>query len=145
MSVKLLILLLIILLLILFLLINTNKINTNKIINNKNNNKNKNTYNNFIDYDNSGDYFDCYLTLTNISPQFVNTYMKFNNKHISNGPCKNAKLHVDAQPSPTDINGSALKNNNLEYAILTSSKGNPIVFPYKITPQNISTFFGINI
>ena len=133
MRVNLLICLLLILLLIIFLLL-TNKINNKKIINN------------FIDSgDKSGDYFDCYLTLTNISPQFVNTYMKFNNKHISNGPCKNAKLHVDAQPSPTDINGSALKNNNLEYAILTSSKGNPIVFPYKITPQNISTFFGINI
>ena len=89
------------------------------------------------------DYFDCYLKLIDINHQFANTYMEFDNKHVSNGVCKNATLHVSVIPCPTDNNGTALMENCRQTAELTSSKGNPITFPYAINPQNMVNFFGI--
>lgn len=89
------------------------------------------------------DYFDCYLKLTDISPQFVNQYMKFDNQHVSNGRCKDATLHVIVEPCPLDNNGISLTSCR-HNATLTSSKGNPLTFPYDITPLNVSNYFGIN-
>lgn len=93
--------------------------------------------------ENFNDYFDCYLKLTDISPQFVNQYMKFDNQHVSNGRCKDATLHVEVEPCPLDDNGIALSSCR-QNATLTSSKGNPLTFPYDITPLNVSNYFGIN-
>jgi len=93
--------------------------------------------------ENFNDYFDCYLKLTDINPQFVNQYMKFDNQHVSNGKCKDATLHVVIEPCPLDENGIPLSSCR-QNATLTSSKGNPLIFPYDITPLNVSNYFGIN-
>lgn len=93
--------------------------------------------------ENFNDYFDCYLRLTDINPQFVNQYMKFDNQHVSNGRCKDATLHVEVEPCPLDDNGLPLSSCR-QNATLTSSKGNPLTFPYDITPLNVSNYFGIN-
>ena len=93
--------------------------------------------------ENFNDYFDCYLRLTDISPQFVNQYMKFDNQHVSNGRCKDATLHVEVEPCSLDDNGIPLSSCR-QNATLTSSKGNPLTFPYDITPLNVSNYFGIN-
>jgi hypothetical protein len=93
--------------------------------------------------ENFNDYFDCYLKLTDISPQFVNQYMKFDNQHVSNGRCKDATLHVVVETCPLDDNGIPLSSCR-QTATLTSSKGNPLTFPYDITPLNVSNYFGIN-
>ena len=89
------------------------------------------------------DYFDCYLKLIDINHQFANTYMSFDNKHVSTGVCENATLHVSVVPCPTDNNGTSLTESCKQTALLTSSKGNPIKFPYFINPQNMVKFFGI--
>ena len=90
------------------------------------------------------DYFDCYLKLTDINPQFVGAYMKYDNKHVANGVCENARLHVIVEPCPTDSNG--IPNDKCkETAVLTSSKGNPVNFPYNISPMNVGKYFGINV
>ena len=96
-------------------------------------------------YEKYNDYFDCYLHLSEINPQFVNSYMKFDNKHVSTGKCQDATLHVTIDPCPTDSNGSPMMANCNETASLTSSKGSPIEFPYKITAKNLIKFFGINV
>jgi hypothetical protein len=89
------------------------------------------------------DYFDCYLKITDVNPQFVNAYKKYDNKHVRSGKCENARLHITIEPCPTDENG--IPNSNCrETATLTSSKGNPIDFPYDITPMNVGKYFGIN-
>jgi hypothetical protein len=93
--------------------------------------------------ENFNDYFDCYLRLTDINPQFVNQYMKFDNQHVSNGRCKDATLHVEVEPCSLDDNGIPLSSCR-QNATLTSSKGNPLTFPYDITPSNLSNYFGIN-
>lgn len=97
------------------------------------------TKENYYDYD----YFDCYLKLSDINPQFVNAYMKYNDRHVSNGVCTNARLHITVEPCPTDINGIP-SNNCRESAVLTSSKGNPIEFPYSISPMNVGKYFGLS-
>ena len=89
------------------------------------------------------DYFDCYLKLTDINPQFVAAYMKYDDKHVANGVCENARLHVVVEPCPTDSNGIP-SDKCRESVVLTSSKGNPISFPYNISPMNVGKFFGIN-
>ena len=90
------------------------------------------------------DYFDCYLKLIDINPQFVKQYMKFNNRHVSVGYCTDATLHVTVEPCPTDSNGIP-SSSCMETAILTSSKGNPLEFPYKINPENLTKYFGIKV
>jgi hypothetical protein len=88
-------------------------------------------------------YFDCYLKLTDINPQFAKQYMQFDNQHVSNGKCKDAKLHVTVETCPLDDDGIALKTCK-QNVKLTSSKGNPLTFPFDITPLNVSNYFGIN-
>ena len=90
------------------------------------------------------DYFNCTMTLDNISPQFVNTYSKFNNQHISCGDCTNATLKMVINPCPIDKNGIPDANCK-QKASITSSLGNPIVFTYDITPKNLSNYFCINL
>ena len=88
------------------------------------------------------DYFDCYLKLTDINPQFVNAYMKYDNKHVSNGICENARLHVVVEPCPTDSNGIP-SDKCRETVVLKSSKGNPVEFPYSLNPMNVGKYVGI--
>ena len=90
------------------------------------------------------DYFTCTMTLDNVSPQFVNTYSKFNNQHISCGTCANATLKMVVNPCPQGPNGIPDPNCK-QKASIESSLGNPVVFTYDITPKNISNFFCINI
>jgi len=90
-------------------------------------------------------YFDCYLKLLDVNPKLVNEYMKYDKQYITNGNCKNATLHMTVEPCPTNTNGAPLTAQCSETAILTSSKGNPQMFTYSITPQNISKFFGIKL
>jgi hypothetical protein len=89
------------------------------------------------------DYFDCYIKLVDINPQLVEQYMKFNNRHVSKGNCTDATLHVTIDPCPTDTNGIP-STSCMESATLTSSKGNPLEFTYKVSPENMTKFFGIN-
>lgn len=103
--------------------------------------KHNKTYKNKAN-ENFNDYFDCYLKLTDINPQFVKQYMKFDNQHVSKGRCKDARLHVFVEPCPLDNNGIPLSSCQ-QNATLTSSKGNPLIFPYDVTPFNISNYFGI--
>lgn len=94
--------------------------------------------------ENYSNYFDCYIKLTDINPQFVDNYMKFDNKHVSEGRCTDARLHVTVIPCATDSNGIP-SSSCMETATLTSSKGNPLEFPYKISPDNLTKFFGIKV
>lgn len=89
-------------------------------------------------------YFDCYLKLTDIQPQFIEQYMKFDNKYVSRGKCTDATLHVTVEPCATDSNGIP-SSSCMETAVLSSSKGNPLEFPYKVSPENMSKFFGIKV
>lgn len=88
------------------------------------------------------DYFDCYLKLSDINPQLINAYMKYDNKHVANGKCENARLHISITPCPTDENGVPSDKCH-EGVNLISSKGNPLVFPYDISPGNVGKYFGI--
>jgi len=90
------------------------------------------------------DYFDCYLKLVDINPQFVNQYMKFDDKHVSTGRCTDARLHVTVEPCATDSNGIP-SSSCMETATLSSSKGNPLEFPYIVSPENMTKFFGIKV
>jgi len=87
-------------------------------------------------------YFDCYLKLTDINPQVINAYMKYDDKHVSSGVCENARLHVVVEPCPTDSNGIP-SDKCRETVVLTSSKGNPVEFPYSLSPMNVGKYFGI--
>lgn len=88
------------------------------------------------------DYFDCYLKLIDINPQYVNAYMKYDDKHVSTGVCENARLHVVVEPCPTDSNGIP-SDKCKETVVLKSSKGNPVEFPYSLSPMNVGKYFGI--
>jgi hypothetical protein len=88
------------------------------------------------------DYFDCYLKITDVNPQLVGAYMKYDNKHVKSGVCENARLHVTVEPCPIDTNGIPLSTCN-EAISLISSKGNPLQFMYSINPMNVGNFFGI--
>lgn len=90
------------------------------------------------------DYFNCQMTLDNISPQMVSNYLKFNNQHISCSDCTNATLKMVVNPCPQDANGVPDPNCK-QKATIESSSGNPVVFTYDITPKNISRFFCINL
>jgi hypothetical protein len=89
-------------------------------------------------------YFTCTMTLDNMNPQFINTYTKFHNQHVSCGDCTNATLKMVVNPCPQDENGIPDPHCK-QKASITSSSGNPIVFTYDITPKNISKFFCINL
>jgi hypothetical protein len=89
-------------------------------------------------------YFNCTMTLDNMNPQFINTYTKFHNQHVSCGPCTNATLKMVINPCPLGSNGIPDPNCK-QKATIESSSGNPIVFSYDITPKNISRYFCINL
>jgi hypothetical protein len=90
------------------------------------------------------DFFTCSMTLNNINPKFKDEYLsKFNNKHVSCGPCKNATLKLNVNTCPTDEYGSPSLKCNQE-GFIKSSFGNPILFKYDISTENMSRFFCID-
>lgn len=89
------------------------------------------------------DYFKCTMDIENIDPRFISNYTKFNNKHISCNKCKDATLYLNLKQCATDANGS-IDDNCIPSGTITSSLGNPISFPYEISPENISKFFCIS-
>ena len=86
------------------------------------------------------DFFTCTLQLDNIEPMFKDEYLQYNNKSVSCGVCKRAKLNVNVNTCPVDANGTPIPPC-IQKATLTSSFGNPISFDDTVTPQNISNFF----
>jgi len=89
------------------------------------------------------DFFTCTMTLNNIDPKFKDNYLKFDNQHVSCGPCKDATLKLNINTCPVDENGSTISNCR-QTGSITSSFGNPIVYTYDVTPDNISNFFCID-
>ena len=90
------------------------------------------------------DFFTCTLNLENINPQFKDNYLKYNNKHVSCGPCTDATLKVNVNTCPLDENGIPLTTCK-QNAKIVSSFGNPILFTHDIVPQSIGKFFCINL
>ena len=103
------------------------------IKNNKNNKNNKEPF----------DFFTCTMTLNNIDPKFKDNFLKFDNKHVSCGLCKDATLKLNINTCPVDENGSTISNCKQTGSIV-SSFGNPIVFTYDVTTDNMSKFFCID-
>ena len=87
------------------------------------------------------DFFTCTLELDNIDPKFKDEYMQYNNQSVSNGVCKRATLNVKVNTCPVDSTGTPISYCN-QKATLTNSFGTPISFDSKVTPQNVSNFFG---
>jgi hypothetical protein len=90
------------------------------------------------------DFFKCSMTLNNINPKFKNEYLKFDNKHVSCGPCKNATLSVDVNTCPVDEYGSSSPSSCKPEGYVISSFGNPIIFNYDITSDNMKKFYCID-
>ena len=89
------------------------------------------------------DYYTCTLNLENIDPKFLKNYMKFDNKSIKCGPCKDATLKLNISTCPTDQNGSSISNCKQTSSIV-SSQGNPIKkFPYEISISQMNKYFCI--
>ncbi len=93
------------------------------------------------------DFFTCTMTLDNINPMFQNTYMLFNNKHVSCGPCKNGTLNMVVNSCSVDEDGSPITSciNKGQKGTIASSLGNPITFTNDVNPENISNFFCVNV
>ena len=93
------------------------------------------------------DMFTCTMTLDNINPMFKNTYMLFDNKHISCGVCKNAKLNMVVNSCEVDEDGSPIASciSKGQKGTIASSLGNPITFTSDVSPDNISNFFCITL
>ena len=86
------------------------------------------------------DWFTCTMTLQDVDPKIVDEYMKYDNQHIKCGQCKNAKLRLNINTCPTNINGSSTPNC-VQTASIQSSLGDNIQFPLFAKLENIKTFF----
>ena len=73
---------------------------------------------------------------------YVNNYMTYDSKSVSCGPCKGATLKMNISTCPVDANGNASSSCN-PTASITSSQGNPILFPFEINSKNLTNFFCI--
>ena len=102
-------------------------------INSKINKINNNTYEPF-------DYYNCTLNLKDIDTKVIDEYMKFDNRHVACGPCKNATLKMNILPCATNENGSQSPNCN-QNASIVSSDGRPITFTSFVTLKNVKDFF----
>jgi len=78
-------------------------------------------------------YYDCYLNLYDINPQFIKAFEKHNGKIATSGYCKNAKIYINAKPCETD--------KCKPTSTLLNSKGNTIDFPLEITPEKVVSYF----
>ena len=86
------------------------------------------------------DFFTCTMNLKDIDPRFKDEYMKFDNMHVSCGPCQNATLKMNIMTCPTNANGSP-SPNCIQNATIESSLGNSITYPSFVNTQNIKNFF----
>jgi hypothetical protein len=95
--------------------------------------------------ENYADYFTCTMTLNDIDPKLVSEYMKYDNKSIPNGSCKNATLKIVVNTCAVDENGVQSPNCKAN-ANVVSSKGNPISYsPTGTTFEDITKFFGVSV
>jgi len=73
----------------------------------------------------------------------VNEYMKYDNQHIKQGRCKNAKLRINISSTcPTTANGGT-SSNCMQTASINSSQGDMIEFPLYVKLENIIKFFNL--
>ena len=86
------------------------------------------------------DYFTCTMNLQDIDHRFVNEYMKYDGRHVPCGQCKNSTLRMNISTCPTNANGSS-SDNCKQNGNIESSQGNNIIFPNRVTIENIKTFF----
>ena len=90
------------------------------------------------------DWFTCTLNLQGIDPKMVDEYMKYDNQHIKQGRCKNAKLRINiASTCPTTANGGT-SSNCMQTASINSSQGDMIEFPLYVKLENIIKFFNLD-
>ena len=89
------------------------------------------------------DYFTCTMTLNDIDPKLVSEYMKYDNKHIPYGPCKNGTLKMVVNTCAVDENGVQSPNCKPN-ANVVSSEGNPITYSStNVSFEEITKFFGV--
>jgi len=86
------------------------------------------------------DFYTCTMNLKDIDPMFVDEYMKYDNRHVACGPCKNSTLKINVIPCSTNDIGTP-SNDCKQNANIISSLGNPITYPSFINPENIKNFF----
>ena len=86
------------------------------------------------------DFFTCTMNLNNIDKKFVNNYMMFDGKSITNGPCRYGTLKMNISTCPVNANGN-ISSSCIPSQSIISSLGNPIIFTYDINPSNITKFF----
>lgn len=90
------------------------------------------------------DWFTCTLNLEGVEPQMVDEYMKYDNQHIKQGRCKNAKLRINISSTcPTTANGGT-SSYCMQTASINSSQGDMIEFPLYPKLQNIIKFFNLD-
>jgi hypothetical protein len=95
--------------------------------------------------ENYDDYFTCTMTLNDIDPNLVNEYMKYDNKHIPYGPCKNAKLKMVVNTCAVDENGVQSPNCKPNANVI-SSVGTPINYSStNVSFEEITKFFGVSV
>ena len=91
------------------------------------------------------DYFTCTMTLNDIDPNLVSEYMKYDNKHIPYGSCKNAKLKMVVNTCAVDENGVQSPNCKPN-ANVASSVGTPINYSStNVSFEEITKFFGVSV
>jgi hypothetical protein len=88
------------------------------------------------------DYFTCTMTLNDINPNLVNEYMKYDNKHVPYGICKNATLKMVVNTCP-DVDGVQSPNCK-PTADVVSSNGVPINYISNVSFDGITSFFGVS-
>jgi len=90
------------------------------------------------------DWFTCTLNLQGIDPKMVDEYMKYDNQHIKQGRCKNAKLRINISSTcPTTANGGT-SSYCMQTASINSSQGDMIEFPLYVKLENIIKFFNLD-
>ena len=85
----------------------------------------------------------CTMTLNDIDPNLVNAYMKFDNRRVPAGYCKDATLKIVVNTCAVDANGVPSSNCNPN-AHIVSSDQTPI--PYTSTNvsfDEMTRFFGL--
>ena len=85
-------------------------------------------------------YFTCSMTLNNINPKLKKDYLRFHNRTAKCGDCENALIKLNVNTCPTDEYGSP-SSYCKPSGFIKSSLGNPIIFKYDISPQNLKKFF----
>jgi hypothetical protein len=91
--------------------------------------------------ENYDSYYTCTMTLNDIDPMNVNQYMKYDNKHIPCGDCKDATLKVVVNTCAVDDDGVQSPNCKPNLNVV-SSIPKPIDFSGSdVSFDNINRFF----